>query len=123
MQADELALATRFRLALEHAAKTGDWTLVYPCLAADVEWITPKRTLTGIDAVKHDLSWGSPPEHLDLEFQVGDWVDLGEGHFALDVHETYRMKGSGDVAYLRERRIDITIRDAMISRYEMKIVG
>jgi hypothetical protein len=123
VNADELAVATRFRVALEQAAKTGDWMLVYQCLAPDIEWITPKRTLTGIDAVEHDLTWGSPPEHLDIEFQVGDWVELDDGRVAVDVHETYRMKGSGDFAYQRERRIEIAIRDGLVSRYEMKIVG
>lgn len=123
MSSGELALAGRFRLALEEAAKTGDWTGVYPCLAPDVEWITPKRTLTGIDEVEHDLIWGTPPELLDLEFEVGDWVELGEGRLALRVHEIYRMKGSGDFAYERDRRIEITIREGQISRYEMRIVG
>jgi ketosteroid isomerase-like protein len=123
MSSGELALAGRFRLALEEAAKTGDWTGVYPCLAPDVEWITPKRTLTGIEEVEHDLIWGTPPELLDLEFEVGDWVELGEGRLALRVHEIYRMKGSGDFAYERDRRIEITIREGQISRYEMRIVG
>jgi hypothetical protein len=123
MDADELAVATQFRIALEQAAKTGNWTLVYPCLAPDVEWITPQRTLIGIDKVERDLTWGVPPENLDVEFQIGDWVDLDAGHAAVHVHETYRMKRSGDFAYERERRIEITIRDGKISRYEMKIVG
>jgi hypothetical protein len=123
VNADELAVARQFRIALEHAAKTGDWTRVYPCLAPSVEWITPQRTLTGIDEVEHDLTWGSPPEHLDVEFQIGDWVELDAGHAAVDVHETYLMKRSGEFAYQRERRIEITIRDGRISRYEMKVVG
>jgi hypothetical protein len=123
MGAGDLELATRFRVGLEEAAKTGDWTSVYPLLAPDIEWITPKRTLTGIDEVEHDLIWGSPPELLDLEFEVGDWVELGEGRLAVRVHEIYRMKGSGDFAYERDRRIEITIREGKISRYEMRIVG
>ena len=76
-EAGGLDVATRFRTALEHAAKTGDWTLVYPRLAPDVEWVTPQRTLIGIDEVEHDLIWGAPPEHLDLEFEVTDglgWI-------------------------------------------------
>jgi ketosteroid isomerase-like protein len=123
MDARDLELATRFRFALEEAATTGDWTSVYPCLAPDVEWVTPKRTLTGIEEVEHDLIWGSPPELLDVEFEVGDWVDLGEGRLAVGVHEVYRMKGSGDFAYERDRSIEITIRESKISRYEMRIVG
>jgi ketosteroid isomerase-like protein len=116
-------VADRFQIALERAATTGDWTTVYPCLAADVTWITPQRSLTGIEQVEHDLTWASPPEHLDLEFEVGEWTDLGDGRATVEVHETYRVKDSGDFAYERKRRIEVTIRDGEISRYEMKFVG
>jgi hypothetical protein len=118
----QLDVAARFRSALEHAAKTGDWTLVYPCLTADVEWITDKRTLRGIDEVEHELIWGSPPEHLDLEFEVAE-VDLGAGSVRFDVHQVYRMKDSGDFAYERDLRIEIAVRDDKISRYEIRRVG
>ena len=123
MDAGQLDVATRFRVALEHAAKTGDWTPVYPCLAPDVEWITPKRTLVGIDQVEHDLIWGTPPEHLDLEFEVTDVVDLGAGRTRFDVHQVYRVKDSGDLAYERDLRIEIAIRDDRISRYEIRRLG
>jgi ketosteroid isomerase-like protein len=123
MQPGELEVATRFRNALERAAQTGDWTEVYPCLADDVEWVTPKRTLVGIDEVEHDLIWGTPPEHLDQEFQVGEWVDLGDRRAAVDVHQVYRVKGSGDFAYERDLRIEIAIRDGKIVRYEIRAVG
>jgi len=123
MENDELAIARRFATALEEAAKTGDWREVYPCLAAEVEWVTPKRTLSGIDEVEHDLIWASPPEHLDQEFQVGDWAELGDGRAAVEVRQTYRLKGSGDFAYQRDLRIEITIRDGKISRYERRRVG
>jgi hypothetical protein len=121
-EGDHLDVAARFRSALEHAAKTGDWTLVYPCLAPDVEWITPQRTLRGIDELEHELIWGSPPEHLDLEFEVTE-VDLGAGRTRLDVHQIYRMKDSGDFAYERDLGIEIAIRDDRISRYEIRRVG
>jgi ketosteroid isomerase-like protein len=121
--ADELELASRFRSALETAAKTGDREPVYPFLAADVEWVTPKRTLRGIDEVREQLIWGQPREHLDLEFEAGDWVRVGEGAFACVVHQVYRLKGSGEVAYERNRRIELTFRDGRISRYEMRIVA
>jgi hypothetical protein len=123
METPDHELAMRFRTALEGAAKTGDWTAVYPCLAPDVEWITPKRTLTGIGQLEHDRIWGTPPEHLDLEFLADEWEDLGEGRAALDVRQIYRVKGSGDVAYRRRLRIEITIRDGRISRYEIRTVG
>ena len=62
-------------------------------------------------------------EKLDLEFQAGDWVDLGDLGVACDVHEIYRWKETGEVSYERDRRIELTIRDGKISRYEMRIVG
>jgi hypothetical protein len=39
------------------------------------------------------------------------------------VRETYRMKETGDFAYARERRIELTIREGMITRYEMRFAG
>jgi len=123
MGADDLEIARRFRIALEAAAKSGDREALYPFLAADVEWVTPKRTLHGLDEVKEELIWGSPPENLDPEFEVGEWVELGDGRVVSDVHETYRVKATGDFAYERQRQIELTIRDGQISRYEMRIVG
>ena len=89
----------------------------------DVEWVTPKRTLRGIDEIREKLTWGLSPEKLDLEFEAGDWVDLGDRRVTCDVHEVYRWKETGEVSYERDRRIELTIRDGMISRYEMRIVG
>ena len=123
MEPGDLELATRFRFALEAAAKSGDWAAVYPCLAPDVEWVTPKRTLSGIDQVEHDLTWAAPPEHLDQEFEVGDWDDLGEGRAAVTVRRIYTVKGTGDFAYRRDLRIEIAIRDGRIARYEIRTVG
>jgi hypothetical protein len=92
-------------------------------LAPDVEWVTPKRTLRGLDEIREELTWGSPPEKLDLEFQAGEWVDLGELGVGCDVYEIYRWKETGEVSYERDRRLELTIRDGKISRYEMRIVG
>lgn len=122
MGADEIEIAGRFQTVLVAAAKTGNWEAVYPFLATDVEWVTPKRTLQGIDQVREDLIWGSPPDNLDLEFEVGEWVELGGGRVASEVRQIYRLKGSGDFAYERNRRIELTLRNGMIGRYEMRIV-
>ena len=123
MGADDLEIARRFRIALEGAAKSGDREPLYPFLAADVEWVTPKRTLSGLDEVREELIWGSPDENLELEFEEGEWVELGDGRLVLDVHQVYRVKATGDFAYERERQIELTIRDGQITRYEMRIVG
>src|SRR5262245_60157735 len=113
----------RFLRALEIAAKTGDWDAVYPLLAQDVVWVTPKRTLTGIEEVRNDLTWASPPEHLDIQFDLGDLEDLGGGIIAAEVREVYRMKETGAFAYHRNRRIQLALSDEKVRRYEMRIVG
>jgi hypothetical protein len=123
MSADDLDLARRFLEAVESAAETGNREAVYPFLAPDVEWVTPKRTLHGIEEIREELTWGSPPEKLDLEFEERGIEDLGDGRIVSDVHETYRVKGSGDFAFARDRRVELTIRDGSIARYEMRVVG
>jgi ketosteroid isomerase-like protein len=123
MAVPDAEIANQFRAALEVAVGTGDLKAVYPLLATDVEWVTPQRTLHGLDEVKEQLDWIKPSETFDFEFSQGDWVDQGDGRFALEVHEVYRLKETGDFGYARDRRIELTIRDGKISRYEMRIVG
>ena len=50
-------------------------------------------------------------------------TDLGEGRIVSAVHEVYRLRGTGEYAYARDRRIELTVRDRRIVRYEMHIVG
>jgi hypothetical protein len=123
MSADDLEAARRFLAALATVANTGERQLLYPFLAADVEWVTPQRALAGIDEVREELTWITEPENLELEFEVTDVRDLGGGRIVTDVHELYRFKRTGDVAHARERQIELTIRGGTISRYEMRIVG
>jgi len=123
MRAEDVEVAGQFLAALEAAVESGGREAVYPLLSPDVEWVTPKRTLRGIEEIREELTWGSPPENLDLEFEAGDWVDLGDLRVACDVHQVYRWKETGEVSYERDRRIELTIRDGKIARYEMRIVG
>ena len=95
---------------------------VYPLLAPDVVWVTPQRTLNGIDEVKTQLTWIKPREAFDFEFRE-EWVDNGEGRLSCRVHEVYRLKDTGEAAYERDRNVELVIRDGKISRYEMRIVG
>jgi ketosteroid isomerase-like protein len=123
MTSDDLVIAGRFRAALETAVRTGDHEPVLELLAPDIEWVTPQRTLRGIDEVRTWRIWGSSGESFDFEFGEGEWVDHGDGRATCDVHQVYRVRESGDFAYERERRIELTIRDGMISRYEVRSVG
>jgi ketosteroid isomerase-like protein len=123
VSAGDLELARQFLDVLATAARTGDRDALYSLLAADVEWVTPKRDLRGVDDARDELTWIRPPDNLDVEFDEPSLTDLGDGHIVSDVHETYRVKGTGDYAYACDRRIELTIRDGKIARYEMRVVG
>jgi hypothetical protein len=123
MSKSDLELATQFLQALAAADEGGDRSGLYPFLATDVEWLTPRRDLHGIDEVRDQLTWISPRGNLDVEFDEPDLTDLGDGRILSDVHEVYRMKGTGEFAYTRDRRIELTIREGRIARYEMRITG
>jgi len=123
MGAAEVELATRCLRAAGASLETGDREPVYALLAEDVEWVVPMRTLQGIDEVRKELIWGLPPENLDAEVELGELDDLGEGRVVCNVREVYRWKQTGEFAHARLRRIELTIRDGKISRWEMRVVG
>ena len=123
MYTDIAEIATDFLTALEAAATTGERDPVYPFLATDVEWVTPQRSLVGLDAIREELTWGNPPDKLDLAFERGELVLLGEGRVASDLRQIYTLKTTGEFAYTRLRRVELTVRDGKVSRYEMRSVG
>jgi hypothetical protein len=123
MTADDLEIARQFLAALATVANTGERELLYPFLAADVEWLTPLRDLAGIREVHEELTWITAPENFDLEFEATQLNDLGGGRIVTHIHELYRSKDTGEVAHTRDRQIELTIRDAKVTRYEMRIVG
>ena len=123
MATADVELAERFRVALEAAVRTGDREGVYELLAPDVTWVTPQRSLSGLDEMRRDWSWASSPETFDYEFEEGAWVDQGEGRVACEVQEVYRMKNTGEFAYRRTVRVELTIRDGKIDRYELSVVA
>jgi len=123
MSADDLELARQFLAALAAASQTGDRDAIYPLLAHDIEWLTPKRDLRGIDEAREELSWIRPPDNLDVEFDEPRLTDLGDGRIVTDVIEVYRAKGSGDFAYTQARQIELTVRGGKIARYELRRGG
>jgi hypothetical protein len=123
MSAEDLEFAREFLDVLAAAAKTGDRTALYSLLAHDVEWLTPQRDVRGLEAARTELTWVTPPDNLDLEFNEPELNDLGGGRVVSDVLEVYRMKETGEFAYARDRRIELTIRDGKVARYEMRVVG
>jgi hypothetical protein len=92
-------------------------------LAPDAEWVTPQRTLRGIEEITTWRVWGSSGEAFEFEFGEGEWIDHGDGRVACDVRQVYRVKETGDFAYQRERHVELTIHDGKIRRYEIRTVG
>jgi len=123
MSDSDLDLAREFLDALAAAFATGQSEDIYPLLAQDVEWSSPQFALRGIAEVRERMTWLHTRENLDVEFGEPELTDLGSGKIVTDVQETYRMKDTGEFAYARERRIELTISEGVITRYEMRFSG
>ena len=120
---DVAEVATGFLNALEAAAKTGEREPIYAFLAPDVDWVTPQRALVGVDEIRREHTWWNPPDKLDLEFERGELIELGDGRLASEVRQVYTLKKTGEFAYERLRRVELTVRDGKVSRYEMRSVA
>jgi SnoaL-like domain len=119
---DDVVVAERFRVALEAAVRTGDRDAVYELLAPDVEWVTPRRTLRGLEELRQEWTWGSSPESFEYEFDEGEWLEE-DGLLGCDAREIYRLKGTGDFAYSRNLHVRLAIRQGKITRYELRVLG
>src|SRR5262245_12513484 len=123
MNTDDVAIAREFLTALAAAANSGDLEDVYPFLAPDVEWTNALRDLHGVGEVRKELAWYSPRTGLEIDIEETEFLDLGSGRIATEFRELYRMKETGELAYARDRRIELTIRDGKVSSYEMRFAG
>jgi ketosteroid isomerase-like protein len=125
VSSDDLAVAKQFLDALEAAANSGDHEPLFPLLAPDVEWLTPLRSLRGIAEVRDQPSWPwiAPRTNLHIRFEELETKDLGDGRVVSGFREIYRAKSTGDFAYARDRRIDLTVRGDKIARYELRFGG
>ncbi|HLG07914.1 MAG TPA: nuclear transport factor 2 family protein [Gaiellaceae bacterium] len=94
-------------------------------LAADLEWVVVSgESLRGIEEVRkyYAGSGSGGPENLDVEFDPGELEDLGDGHVSALNHQIYRWKETGELAHERWARIEYTIREGRIVRYEAKLL-
>ena len=124
MAAGDLEIARLFGAALEAAVRTGDSEAGPGVCLRRTSSGTPQRTLRGTDELRAWRVWGSRGEGgFDFEFGEGDWIDEGDGHVVCDVHQMYRLRGAEELAYERDRRVELTIRDGRIARYEVRTVG
>ena len=117
MSAEDIALAHR----LLEAVDRDDREAVYGLFSDDIEYVTDRRTLRGIDELREKLSWGGQKEELDVEFERDGWVDLGDGHLTQDFRMVMRWKENGEIADQAQGHIDLRIRDGRINRYERRV--
>jgi hypothetical protein len=83
--------------------QTGDRDSVYVFFADDIEYTTPHRTLSGLHEVREKLRWGGEKDNLDVEFEDGEWQDLGDGH----VVRLFPPRQLGDLRRARPRLAEI----------------
>jgi ketosteroid isomerase-like protein len=119
MSTPDLDIAQQFRSATEDALRTGDFDPVAALLAPDVELVMPQRPLHGVDALIGELSRTRPSERFEIDFENGDWKDLGNGRFSCEVVALYRSKLSDNLSYSRDRSFVLTISAGKVSRFEM----
>ena len=114
----DVEVAKRFVAAVDAAIQTGDRESVYVFFADDIEYTTPHRTLSGLREVREKLKWGGEKDNLDVEFEDGEWQDLGDGHVVRESRMIQRWKETGEVAAIMRVTLDLRIRDGTITRLE-----
>ena len=117
MSAGDVTVADQLLEAVER----DDREAVYGLFSDDIEYVTDRRTLRGIDELREKLNWGDPKENLDVEFARDPWVELGDGHLVQDFRMVMRWKEGGEIADEARGRIDLRISDGRISRYERRM--
>ena len=121
MSEEDVEVVRRFRAAV----RDDDRESAAAVLAPDVEWVVSKnKTLHGVDEVANHYLGKSPggPENLDVESDLGELEHGGGGRVSAVNHQIFRWKESGELAYERRARIDYTIRDGKIVRYEATLL-
>ncbi len=117
MSVEDVEVARRLGAAVEADDREG----VYALFADDIEYTTPHRTLRGLAEVREKLKWGGePPENLDVEWEDGEWDDVGRGHVVRESRLIQRWKETGEVATVMRVREELAIRDGKITRYERR---
>ena len=90
----------------------------------EVEWVLPKQTLRGIEQVRDYYGPagddGDRFENLDVAEERGELDDVGDGHVVAINRYVYRWKDSGEIAYERRARLEYSIRNGKIVRYEAR---
>ena len=120
MPAADLDIARQFQSAIEVGLRAGDFEPIVGLVTPDVECVMPVHTVYGIDALTEELRRGRPAESLEVEFENGEWKQLGNGRYSWETHVLFRSKATGELSYTRDRSFELTIRGEQVSRCEMR---
>ena len=97
------------------AVTAHDFEAAEALLDPDVETVTPRGTLRGIEACRQVLQKASGDEQFALEYTAAEFEDI-EGDVIARTQEIARWRGTGDVAYQREFAVRLTLDDERIVR-------
>lgn len=117
MVADDLELARQF-----HEAMGGDLEEFFALLCDDVQWVTERRTLSGLPEMREKLRVGPREgyESLDREYDIGDWERESDGAVTCRSRIVLRWKETGEVATTCDVHETVTFCDGKVARYERR---
>lgn len=117
MDTDHLVLARRF-----HEAMDGSLEELFALLCDDVQWVTERRTLSGLAEMREKLRTGAREGHesLDREYDIGEWERESDGVVTCRSQITLRWKETGELATACDVHETVTFRDGKVARYERR---
>ena len=115
----DVEVAKRFDAAVDAAFQTGDRESVYIFFAGRhrVHDASPHAQWAARGARETQVR-GGEKDNLDVEFEDGEWQDLGHGHVVRESRMVQRWKETGEVAAIMRVTLDLRIRDGKITRLE-----
>ncbi|HEY7561673.1 MAG TPA: nuclear transport factor 2 family protein [Gaiellaceae bacterium] len=97
------------------AVASHDFEAAKALLDPDVETVTPRGTLRGIEACRQVLQKAGGDEQLTMEQAEPELEDI-EGDIVARTHEIARWRNTGEIAYERDFALRLTLDDERIVR-------
>jgi hypothetical protein len=98
-----------------NAVVAHDFQAAGELLDPDVETVTPRGTLRGIQACKQVLQKARGDEQFEMEQAEPEFEEI-EGDVIARTHEIARWRETGEVAYERDFAVRLTLEDNRVVR-------
>jgi ketosteroid isomerase-like protein len=92
-----------------------DFEAAEELLDPDVETVTPRGTLRGIQACQQVLQKASGDEQFEMEQAEPEFEEI-DGDVIARTHEVARWRETGEVAYERDFAVRLTLEDERVVR-------